>query len=64
MDKNCRICLGIGWVCESHPDLPWDDELGCACDAGTPCACNAVDEQGVDEPNINRVIHHKPPTRH
>jgi hypothetical protein len=27
-------------VCEGHPDRPYDDELGCACSEGTPCACN------------------------
>jgi hypothetical protein len=34
MDKNCPICLGVGCVCENHPDLPWDKELGCECGAG------------------------------
>jgi hypothetical protein len=42
--------------CESHPDRPWDDELGCTCGAGTPCKCNEVGEPGVDEPDISQVI--------
>lgn len=28
-NKKCPICLGIGWVCENHITMPWDDELGC-----------------------------------
>jgi hypothetical protein len=39
----CQVCCGIGWVCESHPDKPWDKDLpnGCECNAGMPCqACN------------------------
>ncbi len=37
---KCEICLGEGWVCESHPHLPWGGALGCKCDAGIPCVCN------------------------
>ena len=40
MNANCPICRGIGWVCENHPDKPYDDELGCTCGDGIPCACN------------------------
>ena len=40
MNKNCPICRGIGCVCENHPDKPYDEELGCACGEGIPCACN------------------------
>jgi hypothetical protein len=39
MNKNCPICLAIGWVCENHPDKPYD-ELGCTSCGGIPCACN------------------------
>jgi hypothetical protein len=39
MNENCAICRGIGWVCENHPDKPYD-ELGCACGEGIPCDCN------------------------
>jgi hypothetical protein len=48
MNPNCPICRGIGWVCENHPEKPWDLELGCVCGAGAPCKCNETD--GVDEP--------------
>jgi hypothetical protein len=57
--RNCPICLGIGWVCENHPDRPWDDEIGCTCGAGLPCECNTG-----EEPDISQVIEEKKPTRH
>jgi hypothetical protein len=34
MNPRCPICLGVGWVCENHPDLPWSDELRCQCGSG------------------------------
>jgi hypothetical protein len=54
MKPDCPICFGIGWVCENHPDRPWDDELGCTCGAGTPCECNSA--EGHEEPDISQVI--------
>lgn len=40
---TCPLCKGIGWVCERHPDRPFDGSSGCTCGGGeTPCpACNA-----------------------
>jgi hypothetical protein len=37
----CPLCHGLQWVCEAHPDHPWD---GKCCDgAGDPCPrCNAL----------------------
>ena len=35
---RCPVCLGSGWVCEDHPDKPWEHE-GCG-GAGAPCFCN------------------------
>jgi hypothetical protein len=49
MDRNCPKCLGIGWVCEEHPDKAWHDELGCMCGAGMPCACNRDGDEVPDE---------------
>jgi len=37
IDPDCRVCLG--WVCESHPQRAWTDELGCQCGVGIPCEC-------------------------
>jgi hypothetical protein len=36
IDPDCKICLGIGWVCENHPHRAWAEELGCQCGAGMP----------------------------
>jgi hypothetical protein len=58
-NPKCPNCRGIGWVCENHPDKPWDDEIGCTCGAGLPCECNTG-----DEPDISRIIEDKKPTRH
>lgn len=40
----CEICKGVLWVCENHPDKPWDDSIegGCECNAGMPCGCNPM----------------------
>jgi hypothetical protein len=56
MDKNCPVCLGLGWVCENHPDRAWSDEFGCMCGAGMPCECNSAGEPGVDEPDVSEVL--------
>ena len=45
MTVKCEICDGDGWVCENHPNLPWEDaDSPRACDcggAGSPCHnCN------------------------
>lgn len=53
---KCPVCLGIGWVCENHPDLPWDEEFGCECGAGIPCECNTAGEPGVEEPDVSQVV--------
>lgn len=51
MKTDCPICHGIGWVCESHPNMAFDDVLGCTCDAGMPCYCN-----DSDPPDTSQVI--------
>jgi hypothetical protein len=39
----CSNCEGSGWVCEDHPDRPWEGTSapgeGCDCGAGSPCPC-------------------------
>jgi len=39
---KCMVCEDVGWVCENHPDQPWDGPDACTCGgAGAPChACN------------------------
>jgi hypothetical protein len=54
MKANCKFCLGIGWVCENHPDMAWSEERGCQCGAGMPCRCNRV--EGQEEPERSEVI--------
>jgi len=55
MKTDCPHCLGIGWVCENHPKLPWHDDLGCTCGAGMHCECNQ--EEDTDSlPDISEII--------
>jgi hypothetical protein len=48
---KCKTCQDEGWVCEAHPDAPWNAKLpgGCQCNAGEPCPdCNF--SLGRDDP--------------
>jgi hypothetical protein len=40
---DCQNCDGTEWVCENHPNKPWDGESSrgdaCGCGAGMPCNC-------------------------
>ena len=40
----CLCCEDCCWVCEDHPDRPWQDPHACGCGgAGMPCPwCNQV----------------------
>jgi hypothetical protein len=46
MMNDCPRCLGSHWVCEAHPERPWEGEYACGCGApGMPCPLyNASDE--------------------
>jgi hypothetical protein len=36
----CAKCRGSGWLCDEHPQLPWEHEH---CDGvGIPCNCNLL----------------------
>jgi hypothetical protein len=39
------VCEDCGWVCENHPDTPWEGLRACTCGgAGMPCPrCNRGD---------------------
>ncbi|OAF11763.1 hypothetical protein AYJ54_07845 [Bradyrhizobium centrolobii] len=43
---TCDLCDDCGWVCENHPDRPWDGPRACTCGgAGAPCPhCNVPAE--------------------
>src|ERR1700722_4428055 len=35
---KCSACEDCGWVCENHPEKPWEGEHACRCGgAGMPC---------------------------
>jgi hypothetical protein len=42
---KCALCEDTGWVCENHPDRPWEGKRACTCGgAGDPCPrCHASD---------------------
>jgi hypothetical protein len=61
IDPDCKICFGIGWVCENHPKRAWTEKLGCQCGAGMPCACVRAD--GLEEPDFSQVIEETPSER-
>lgn len=54
--SRCANCEGAGWVCENHPDKPWEGlsaKVGaCGCGAGAPCpVCNLrMAAAGLTEP--------------
>ena len=49
MATTCANCDDLGWVCENHPDRPWEGPRACNCGgAGAPCpACNAAGDGEV-----------------
>jgi hypothetical protein len=48
-EMKCALCEDCGWVCESHPDRPWEGGHACTCGAaGAPCPqCNPIDDDMV-----------------
>jgi hypothetical protein len=46
-ETKCAVCHDTAWVCENHPDKPWDGPHACPCGApGAPCpACNAINDR-------------------
>jgi hypothetical protein len=45
IEHACLLCEDTGWVCEDHPDQPWEGPHACRCGAaGAPCPhCNRPD---------------------
>lgn len=41
--QSCPVCKGEGWVCENHPNEPWNEgDPECCGGAGAPCECNSL----------------------
>jgi hypothetical protein len=34
IDPDCKICLGMGWVCENHPRRAWVEDLAVNAERG------------------------------
>jgi hypothetical protein len=49
--RACARCDGCRWVCEAHPERPWEGQTACGCGApGEPCpVCNRSDADNVPE---------------
>jgi hypothetical protein len=50
--RFCARCDNCRWVCENHPDQPWEGPRACGCGApGDPCpVCNSrIDEDTEPE---------------
>jgi hypothetical protein len=54
IDPNCPICLGLGWVCENHPNRAWDNKEGCQCGAGMPCECQRT--SSLEQPDVSQIL--------
>ncbi|MEH2589815.1 hypothetical protein [Bradyrhizobium sp. AZCC 1721] len=65
---KCLLCEGSGWVCENHPDQPWEGEHACGCGrAGAPCpTCNspAVGERPRLPPGFKTALDDEDGYRH
>jgi hypothetical protein len=49
LEHTCPCCDDTSWVCEDHPDQPWEGPHACRCGAaGAPCPhCNQPDDGGA-----------------
>jgi hypothetical protein len=63
---KCTCCNDIGWVCENHPDRPWEGERACTCGrVGIPCpACNTIEDDAPRLPEGYRTGFDKNGWRH
>jgi hypothetical protein len=53
---TCSRCDDCGWVCENHPERPWQGPRACPCGAaGALCPdCNTTDDisEGIEDPRL------------
>jgi hypothetical protein len=64
---TCIPCEDVGWVCEDHPDAPWDGIHARICDSpGVPCPqCNPSDlDHPPRPPTGTRIEFDKDGSRH
>ena len=62
-EEMCQNCDNHRWVCENHPDLPWDGVSSsadaCGCGAGMPCPecnpCGGRDDPPADPPGMKTI---------
>jgi hypothetical protein len=48
---KCALCEDTGWVCENHPDTPWNGEHARSCgSAGMRPALSAIRATSNDRP--------------
>jgi hypothetical protein len=49
--RFCARCDNCRWVCQAHPEGPWEGPRACGCVApGEPCpVCNRVDDDTLPE---------------
>ncbi len=63
---ECSRCDSTGWVCEAHPERPWDGKGACGCGApGDPCPeCNELAGETPRQPAGMRIDIAKDGWRH
>jgi hypothetical protein len=63
---KCLLCDDCGWVCEDHPDWPWEGTYACPCGGiGMPCPrCNSDLETPPRPPEGIRIDVDKKGWRH
>jgi DNA invertase Pin-like site-specific DNA recombinase len=66
-EMKCSLCEDCGWVCESHPDRPWEGEHACTCGAAgarqhkAPIVVAKLDRLSRDVHFISGLMSHKTP---
>lgn len=53
--KSCSICDGEAWVCEDHPDLPWDSWHQLNCGPGMPCVCSPMHPNHLSKEELKAI---------
>ena len=62
IDPDCKVCLGVGWVCENHRQRAWTEELGYS--VALECRVNAFALTGLEEPDVSQALKERTSARH